>query len=172
VTATASASGRTLRIRAARLGWVTAALAVFALALTAIAVWIVAVKGWDEQPVRTLRLPVNVEISRPAVIVLIAALVVAGAVFVALAGLETAAAMQVLSPERQLPAPLSRRERHVRQLILGPRAAGTLDVHSIPDWPATAVPGPSEMSPGTALRCTVLIPAHNEEAVLSPTGSS
>src|SRR5262249_35029737 len=109
-------AGRTLRARAAWLGWATAAPATVSLLLCAGAIWAIVVHGGNSQPLRYVELPINVQVSRPAVIVLVSALAGAGAVYVFLAGLETAAAMQVLSPDRQLPAPLTKHERRVRSL--------------------------------------------------------
>ena len=55
-----------------------------------------------------------------------------------------------------------------RQLLLGP-GVQRLDLDHLPDWPATALPTREEAAAVTRVRVTVLVPAHNEEAVLGLT---
>ncbi len=157
-----------LRRRAARLGWLTAALFVLALLLLAGAVWLI-VSGAADNPSGTVTLPVNVEFRRPGLAVLLAALIAIAAMFVGIAGLQTATAMRVLARDRHVPAPLPPHLQQVRRWVLGPLAVRVLDVEHLPEWPLSAVPEPSELPPGTRLRCAVLIPAHDEEAVIGAT---
>ena len=74
--------------------------------------------------------------------------------------------MQVLSRDRRVPEPLPPPARLVRRGLLGPVAMRALDLEHDPEVPATAVPAAAELAAVTRLRCTVLIPAHDEEAVL------
>ena len=77
--------------------------------------------------------------------------------------------MQVLNRDRRVPPPLPAHLQQVRRWTLGPLALRALDIEHPPDWPVTAVPDRDELPPGTRLRCTVLVPAHDEEAVLAAT---
>lgn len=103
---------------------------------------------------RTLRdteitLPVP-EVPFPGFAAVAAVVVLAAAVLVLSASLETAAAMQVLARDTGVP-----RLRPPSPLRLPPG-----------QWPERVVPDAESLPPGTRLRCTVLVPAHNEEAVL------
>ena len=52
--------------------------------------------------------------------------------------------------------------------MLGPAAAGPASIEQLADsLPPLGTPRPEELPAGTVLRCTVLIPAHDEEAVLA-----
>ncbi|WP_019135481.1 glycosyltransferase family 2 protein [Cellulomonas massiliensis] len=163
--------GEPLRRRAAELGRATAMLVGGALALLAVEVWLL-VNG----PATSER-----EASRPGVLpfhgVGVAAFLAAGALtaatFVALAALQTAAAMRVLSPHRQLPPPLPAPAQRLRRIALAPAALRRLEVEEPPAWPPSAVPSEQERPPaGARLRCHVLIPAHDEEAVIDGTLAS
>ena len=150
-----------LQGRAARLGWATIGLLLVAVGLLAFAVWLLATG--DRTDRLAVSLPVDVEFRRPALVVLVGALVGAAATFLCVAGLNTATAMRVLSPDRQVPAPLSPTMKVLRRGVLGPLGDRVLDVNRLPDWPLPALVGADRLRPGTRLRCTVLIPAHNEE---------
>ena len=55
-------------------------------------------------------------------------------------------------------------------MMLGPLHERTIAVERLADDPPpTALPTAEELPPGAPVRCTVLIPAHNEEAVLALT---
>jgi cellulose synthase/poly-beta-1,6-N-acetylglucosamine synthase-like glycosyltransferase len=100
--------------------------------------------------------------------VLLAAVALVAATFLALTALETATAMQVLNRDRRIPPPLPAHLQQARRWTLGPVAVRALDMEHPPEWPALAVPG-EDPAPGTRLRCTVLVPAHDEEAVIGAT---
>jgi glycosyltransferase involved in cell wall biosynthesis len=115
----------------------------------------------------TAVLPLDVELHWPSLAVFLAAAAITAATFVGIGALETAAAMQVLARERRpvpnVPAPIRRAGRWV----LGARTVRAPDLEGLPAWQPTALP--ERTGPGIALRCTVLIPAHDEEAVLGAT---
>jgi cellulose synthase/poly-beta-1,6-N-acetylglucosamine synthase-like glycosyltransferase len=156
-----------LRHRAANLGAMAVGFSLLTVVLLVVAVWSLAT-GDADQP-RTALLPLNVEFSRPHAAVLVAVVAAIAATFVGIAGLEAATAMRVLSPDRRKPHPLPPQVQQARKWVLGPLAARTLDIEHIPDWPATALPDPGRLPQGTRLQCTVLVPAHDEEAVLGIT---
>ena len=83
------------------------------------------------------------------------------ATYVGVAALETAAAMRVLS--RIARCRRGSRPSCVSQVgVVGGAAAAFADV--TPEWPASALsPATGAVQPA---RCTVLLPAHNEELVL------
>ncbi len=112
-------------------------------------------------------LPLPVELSLPRLAIFLAATALAAATFVGLAGLETAAAMQVLNRDRRVPPPLPAHAAAGSSMDPRTRRGRALGVERPPDWPASAVPGTDDLPPGTRLRCTVLVPAHDEEAVLA-----
>jgi len=157
-----------LRHRAAGLGWLTAGFVFLTIVLLAVAGWLV-VTGSTPRPTSTALLPLNVEFSQTRAALFVAAVAAVAATFVGLAAAQTATAMKVLSRDRHQPPPLPLHLRQARQWALGPLVARTLDPSQIPEWPITALPDPSRLPPGTRLRCTVLIPAHDEEAVLGIT---
>ena len=113
-------------------------------------------------------LPLNVEFGNPGGAVLAAAALLVASTFFGLAALQTAAVMRLLDPERHVPPPPPPRVREARRVMLGPAAAGPASIEQLADSPpALALPGPEELPAGTVVRCTVLIPAHDEEAVLA-----
>ena len=78
-----------------------------------------------------------------------------------------------LSPDRQLPHPLPKSVQRLRRIALAPAPLRHLDAERLPEWPDTAIPSPAERPPpGERLRCHVLIPAHDEEAVIRATLTS
>ncbi|MET0998147.1 MAG: glycosyltransferase family 2 protein [Marmoricola sp.] len=121
---------------------------------------------------RGVVVPLNVEISRPGVMVFLAAGALVAASFVGLAALQTAAAMQVLDRDRRVPPPLPAHLQLARQWVLGPAAERVAVADRPPDWPAPRVPAGDQLPSGTRLRCTVLVPAHDEEAILGATLAS
>lgn len=157
-----------LRQRAAGLGALTLGFTILSVAMVAGAV-VLLVAGGASHTHESAILPLDVHFSPPGAAVLVAALAAIAATFVGIAALETASAMRVLSPAREKPRPLPPQAAQARKWVLGPIAARTLDAAHIPDWPATALPDPAELRRGTRLRCTVLVPAHDEEAVLGIT---
>ena len=71
-------------------------------------------------------------------------------------------------PRPPHPSPLPAHLQQARRWTLGPVAVRSLAMEHPPEWPALAVPS-EDLPPGTRLRCTVLVPAHDEEAVLGAT---
>lgn len=157
-----------LRRHAALLGWVTAGLVVLSLVLLAVAAWQLTTEDDRATISDTAVLPLSVEFRPPGLAVLLAAVALVAATFLALAALETATAMQVLNRDRRIPPPLPAHLQQARRWTLGPVAVRSLAMEHPPEWPALAVPS-EELPPGTRLRCTVLVPAHDEEAVIGAT---
>ncbi len=157
--------------REAQLGRTTAVLLMIAVVLFAAAAWLLW-SGQDPSPSHArATLPVNLPLRGVGVTVFLAAGALAAASFVGLAALHTAAAMRVLSRDRRLPPPLPTSVQRLRRVALAPLR--DLAVESVTDWPPTAIPSPDKLPlPGTRLRCHVLIPAHDEEAVLAATITS
>jgi cellulose synthase/poly-beta-1,6-N-acetylglucosamine synthase-like glycosyltransferase len=161
--------GTDLRSRVAKLGWVTVGLTALAVSLVVVALVLTANRETDTDPGQVF-LPLNVELTNPGAAVLVAAALLVVASFFGLAALQTAAVMRMLDPERHIPPPPPKAVRRARRLMLGPLAqelAG-LETLSAAELP-TALPTVEELPPGARVRCTVLIPAHNEEAVLGLT---
>ena len=145
------------RHRAARLGWSATVLAVIALLVLAAGVW--AFVSEKLEPGSDNELLFDDPRWQLWLTAAGAAWVVAA--YVGVAALETAAAMRVLSPDRPLP----KQQPHVLRVgIVGAGALAADPVMSTPEWPASA------LSPATGaaqtVRCTVLLPAYNEELVL------
>jgi cellulose synthase/poly-beta-1,6-N-acetylglucosamine synthase-like glycosyltransferase len=158
-----------LRRRVAQFGWWTTGLTVTAVGLVVLAALLTANRETDADPGRVL-LPLDVELVNPGAAVLVAAALLVLASFFGLAALQTAAAMRVLDPERHIPPPPPMAVRRARQMMLGPLDKRLADVELLSDaLPQTALPTAAELPPGALARCTVLIPAHNEEAVLGLT---
>lgn len=154
-----------LKTREARLGWVTAGLAVLTAALVVLMVWLVVTNGVSHHSSEAA-LPLDVQINQASVTLVLAVATGLAAFLVGMAALEAATAMQVLSRRRR-PGPLSPASDQLRhQLLLGPEVRW-LGLDRPPVWEATQLPEPG--SARTGLRCTVLIPAHDEEAVLGET---
>jgi cellulose synthase/poly-beta-1,6-N-acetylglucosamine synthase-like glycosyltransferase len=145
------------RHRAAKLGWSATALAVLAVLVLAAGVWAfisekIAPGSGNELLFDDPRWQLWLTAAGAAWVV---------AAYVGVAALETAAAMRVLSPDRPLP----KRQPHVLRVgIAGAGALAADPVMSTPLWPASA------LTPATGavhtVRCTVLLPAYNEELVL------
>lgn len=154
--------GLSWRRRAAALGWATAVLAILSVVLAAAALRL------TFRTSGSLDGGVTPDALDPGALV---ALVSAGVLAVVaalmfMASTQTATAMRVLSPHRPLPAPLSDSQRRLRSRLLGPLAERVPVLETPTDWPQTMVPHPS---PDRPLRLTVLIPAHDEEAVVGST---
>ena len=155
--------------RAAHMGRVTGGLVVLAVVLLLGAVAALIVQGPSTEGVApTVLLPVDVELRRPGLALVLAVAALVAATLVAIAGLQTASAMQVLSRERRVSKPPSVSEGRGRRWLLGPIAmrAGELDHATVS---VRSVPSAVELAAVTRLRCTVLVPAHDEEAVLGTT---
>lgn len=154
------------RRRAARLGWVAVGLGALALGLLVVAIWLVAtarppVIPEAPQPVLDVilaALPVDLEIGAPRLAVLIGIGFALAALLVTFAALQTANALRVLSIRRQMTAPLP----GVGRRVLGEAATRRLELDVTPPWPASALPA----IPPAVVRCTVLLPAHDEAAII------
>ena len=157
-----------LRRRAAQLGWLAAGLLVLAVGLLVVAGVLAVARGSGPDLERVL-VPLNVGLGSPGATLLAAVAVLVATTFVGLGGLETAAAMRILAPDRHVPPTPSRAVRRARRAILGPLGMELEIAESATVLPAGALPTREELPPGTILRCTVLIPAHDEEAVLGLT---
>jgi len=156
--------------RAAQMGRVTAALIGLAVVLLLAAAAALIVQGPGATGVApTALLPVDVELRRPGHAVVLAVAALVAATLVAIAGLQTASAMQVLSRDRRALEPLPVSARRLRRGLLGPIAMRSSDLENDLEVLASAVPAAVELSAVTRLRCTVLVPAHDEEAVLGAT---
>jgi len=147
------------RRRAAKLGWASTLLAAVALLILAASIWAYVSERFGvssdsallfDDPQWQLWLTAAG-----------AAWVVAA--YVGVAALETAAAMRVLSPDRPLP----KQQPHVLRVGAAGAGAGVLAADSLmttPEWPASALPAATGAV--QTVRCTVLLPAYNEELVL------
>lgn len=155
----------------ARFSWLTLGLVLLGAAFVVGAAALM-VSGDHAHRTRGVVIPVNVEISRPGVMVFLAAGALVAASFVGLAALQTATAMQVLDRDRRIPPPLPAHLQLAREWILGPVARRVAVADYPSDWPDVAVPEGEQLPPGTRLRCTVLVPAHDEEAILEATLAS
>jgi cellulose synthase/poly-beta-1,6-N-acetylglucosamine synthase-like glycosyltransferase len=160
-----------MRRRAAQLGWLTVSLATAAVGMFVVALLLAIRQNAGSQP-ETVLLPLNVEFAHPGGAVLTSALLLVASTFFGLAALQTAAVMRVLAPDRHVPSPPPPAVRRARRVLLGPldNAVGLAENPSA--LPPSALLGPDALPPGTVLRCTVLIPAHDEEAVLGLTLTS
>lgn len=161
-----------LRIRVARLSWLSAIVALGAVAMIVLAGLLTA-WGTPERAFSAV-LPVPVRISWPGVGLIFAAALLSAAAVIGIAALETAATAQVLGRRggpRQRHRLGPEAERRVRLTLLTPPVVEALGIDVIPDALPSARPGGAETGP-TRLRCTVLIPAHDEEAVLGATLAS
>ena len=106
-----------LRKRAARFGWLTFGLATLAIGLLVVA----AVRLIQDGPTiqaEAVLVPLNVDPGTPAARSCRPALLVAST-FVGLAGLQTAAVMRVLAPDRHVPPPPPSGVRRARHLMVG-----------------------------------------------------
>lgn len=155
---------RSWRRRAATLGWATAILALLSVVLLAVAVW-TSVHSDPRESVSGAH-PTAAAWVRLILALVPAGVLAAAAVLMLMASTQTATAMRVLSPDRPLPAPLSDAQVRLRRRLLGPLAERVPALETPTDWPQTMVPNPP---PGRPLRLVVLIPAHNEEAVVGIT---
>ncbi len=167
------------RVHGARQGAVALGLFVLAGLLLALAYWEVQ-RGTQPRRV-TVVLPLDLQVSRAGIAVLLAAVLVGVAALVGLAALETAASMRILKRQEAVPGRLparrpgrrlvgSRRVR-ARMMLLSPPVARALGVDRVPETPVLAIPSGGRPA-GIRLHCTVLIPAHNEEAVIGETLAS
>ncbi len=130
------------RVRVARMGALAAGFAVLAVTVFVVAV----ILDRRETPPAQLPalLPLNVQVDVPQLKLALGAVFLAASVLIGIAALEAAAAMQVLARHQD-------------------RARGDLQ-------PVSETARQLEDLPvGTLLRCTVLIPAHDEEAVIGAT---
>lgn len=165
--------------RAARLGWLVAGLAALSLALLAFAVYALV----TEQPhlgeavsqeagtwASRIAFPIEVQINAPRVSTIIGIGLAVAAIIVGMAAVQTSAALRVLARSHRTSEPLPGSAARAARRVLGSVASRAL-VERAPDWPASALPDGAADYAGP-LRCTVLIPAHDEEAVLGRTLTS
>ena len=152
------------RRRAATLGWATAILAVLAVAFAVAALRLAF--GSERSRVDPGGLPVPLPLQHALLALAPAALLGTAAVLLFMASTQTATAMRVLAPHRPSPAPLSDAQLRLRRRVLGPLAERLPALETPVDWPVTMVPHPA---PDRPLRLTVLIPAHDEEAIIGST---
>jgi cellulose synthase/poly-beta-1,6-N-acetylglucosamine synthase-like glycosyltransferase len=155
-----------VRVRTARLGALAIGLLVLAAALVVVAVVLSMGRGREG---RVGQLPFHVDYSVPAVPLLFAAVACVLAAAVGLAALEAATSMQVLARDRRIPDPLPLPLRLSRNAILGPAGDVVLRRQAAEELSSAAFARRPPPGPGTTVRCTVLIPAHDEEAVLGRT---
>jgi cellulose synthase/poly-beta-1,6-N-acetylglucosamine synthase-like glycosyltransferase len=156
---------QTLRVRAARLGWLTALAATFAVLLLVAGAVLLAratPSGWEPT------LPLGLADTFPGARVLLASAFGLTGLFLGVAALQTSAAMRTLSRTRRRPERLAGPARGVRRLLLGP-GVEYLELDHLPDWPRDALPSAAELAAVQRVRVTVLVPAHDEEAVLGLT---
>ncbi len=151
------------------MGRLSAASAVLALVLLLAAVALLAAHGPGSAYSTTVVLPVNVEFRGVGLAVGLAAAAVAATTFLVIAGLQTASAMRVLARDRRVPEQLQPHAQLVRRVLLAPLAMRGIDLEHDPELPAIALPAAAELAAVVRLHCTVLIPAHDEEAVLAIT---
>ena len=167
-----SAAQPALRVRAARYGWSTAVLLVVVVLLL---VWAVTLLPADTSDLAdsAVLVPLNAHVANPGGALLFAVALLILATFVGLAALQTSAAMRVLSPDRHIPPPPPPPVRRVRRLMLGPWERRVTSVEHPTYLPPSALPSTEELAvAGATVRCTVLVPAHDEEAILGYTLSS
>ena len=165
-----SVTTTTWQRRAARLGWVAVGLGALALGLLVWAIWLVATAHApvvDESPGPVLDLvmavlPVELDIGAPRPTVLLALGLGLAALLVTVVALQAANALRVLSSRRQVTEPLPGETSAVGRRILGAAAMRSLELDVTPEWPASALPA---FAP-TVVRCTVLLPAHDEAAII------
>jgi cellulose synthase/poly-beta-1,6-N-acetylglucosamine synthase-like glycosyltransferase len=158
-----------LRRRVAQFGWLTTGLSVLAVGLLVVAVFLTANLDTDTDPGQVL-LPLNVKLANPGVAVLGAAALLVLASFFGLAALQTAAVMRVLDPDRHIPPPAPKTVRRARRMMLGPLDEQLVHAEQMAhELPPSALPTAEDLPSGAPVRCTVLIPAHNEEAILGLT---
>ena len=157
-----------LRRRAAQLGWLTAGLSVLAVGLLVVAGMLVATQGPGPH-LEEVVLPLDVDLESPGAGILAAAALMVATTFLGLGGVQTAATMRVLARDRHVPPPPPPAARRARRVMLGPLGIELAITESTTVLPPTALPTPEELPAGTVLRCTVLIPAHDEEAILGLT---
>ena len=160
-----------LRIRTARLSTAALGLFLLSLGLLALAGWLSFGEGSGDA---TGQLPL--EVDGPEVAVILAAVAALAAATVAFAALQTAASMRVLARDRRIPPPLPSPVRTLRSLVLAPLGVEGQDVLRPPHWPDAALWPPTAVPERTAVdatvRCTVLIPAHDEATIIGATLTS
>lgn len=167
------------RVHYARQGAVALLLVLLAGLLLVFAVW--EMRHGQHRRQGFAVLPLDVEFSRAGLAVFLSAVAFGLAAVVAIAALDTAASMRVLARESAVPGRIparasarrlrgSRRVR-ARMVFLSPPVARALGVDRIPESPLVVLPSPEPAQTGR-LHCTVLVPAHNEEAVIGATLTS
>lgn len=166
-----STSGSVPRLRASRYGWSTVVLVAVAVLLLVWELFLLSATTGDLGQ-RPVLLPLDVRVAYPGGALLAAVTLLVLATFVGLAALQTSAAMQILSPDRTIPPPPPPAVRRARRLMLGPFEEDLISAEHPTDLPPIALPARAELPAGATIRCTVLVPAHNEEPVLGHTLTS
>ena len=123
-----------LRVRVARLSWLTVALIGLTVVLLLLAIWIAS--GAEPRDL-VGQLPLGADDTVPSISLILAVGTVAVAVFVGLAALHAAAAMRVLARDRRIPHRLSPEMRRLRALLLTPLGPSTVRMAEEPELPAT-----------------------------------
>ena len=153
-----------LRTRAAQFGWLSVALAGLAIGLLTVAAARVINQGQGLDLNRCWCRSTSVSATPVARCCRPRRLLVASTF--GLAGLQTAAVMRVLDPDRHIRRHRRRRCVARRAMMLGPSRRSWCSADEATSAPPTALPTSEVLPAGTDVRCTVLIPAHNEEAIL------
>ena len=163
--------GQALHRRAARLGWATLLLSLAAALLLGCAIWLLATSAPRIVPDADLViaiLPVDVELTAPRPVIVLCVGLVLAAFLVAMAAQQTVTALRVLSRGRGLEQPVPIGTTRLLRRVLGAAAVRTLALDDLPDWPHSAIPAEADVA-GLVVRCTVLIPAHDEQAIIDKT---
>ena len=158
-------TGMAARSRVARLSLTALLLGCTAIALLLLAVLLSLRDGHGS---REARLPVGLDYSRPAVALFGGAVAFAAAWFVGYSALETAASVRVLARDRRIPTSLSPQARHLRSQVLTRKGVASLHLDEL-EAPPDALPDPAGLPRRTALRLTVMVPAHNEALTIGAT---
>lgn len=167
---TGRAATTTWQRRAYRLGWVALGLGALALGLLVGGIWLLATARpplVPESPEPVLdvvmaALPVDLEIGSPRPAVVLGLGLGLAALLVTIGALQAANALRVLSVRRQITEPLPRVTSTAGRRVLGQAAMRRLEVDVTPTWAASALP----TSLPAVVRCTVLLPAHDEAAII------
>ncbi|GEK21181.1 glycosyltransferase family 2 protein [Cellulomonas xylanilytica] len=168
-TAEPARTATTWQRRASRLGWTAVGLGTLALGLLAGAAWLLATArpplvSQASQPaldVVMAVLPVELDLGTPRPAVLLGIGLALAALLVAVGALQAANALRVLSTRRRV-EPFYAHTSAVGRRVLGPAAMRSLELDVTPPWPASALP----LEHPAVVRCTVLLPAHDEAAII------
>jgi cellulose synthase/poly-beta-1,6-N-acetylglucosamine synthase-like glycosyltransferase len=150
------------RRRVARLGTITTALFVIAVAMFGLT----ALAAAGIHATRKVGLiPLGARQAVPSTSALLAVAAAATGAFVLLAALHAAAALRVLARDRRIPAPLSPELRQIRNVLLTPFGPAAVRLLDEPELPASKLPDRAAAEK-QRLRLTVLLPAYNESLTI------